>query len=113
MAVLDPKAAAAKAGRLRDATARGRKRGGNVRRGSLLLPLALLAWAMVAGCAHTERDQTVCPEYRGRACLSLRDCAFDRARGCMVCQCHQDDRTRQQRGLPEPEPRGSAEPMSR
>ena len=71
----------------------------------------MLAWALAAGCAHGKGGEAVCPEYRERFCLAQRDCALDRSRGCLVCECHQDDRTREQRGLPPPEARGVPEPQ--
>ena len=79
-----------------------------MKRWFLLLALTLGA------CAHTERDQTICPEYRGRTCLSVRDCDLDRSRGCMVCQCRAIDQgSPPYRSAPGGEAHGASTPPPR
>lgn len=46
-----------------------------------------LLLAALAGCATLRDDQTVCPESRELRCATRTQCAWDRDRGCRVCQC--------------------------
>lgn len=55
-----------------------------------LLTAVLGVLAATAGCSHLQTnkgDGTVCPEHRSITCLSAPQCALDRTRGCLVCQC--------------------------
>ncbi len=48
----------------------------------------LLTALLLAGCAAQFKESgTVCPEYRNLRCATAPDCALDRDRGCLVCQC--------------------------
>lgn len=49
----------------------------------------LLAWALLglAGCLSGPKATDVCPESRNIHCLTKVECAYDRKRGCQVCQC--------------------------
>jgi hypothetical protein len=54
--------------------------------------LALLVALLAApACAHVQKDQTVCPEYRNIRCVGEARCSMDKQRGCKVCQCEDMD----------------------
>jgi hypothetical protein len=42
---------------------------------------------LIAACATTAKDQTICPEYRTMICPNGATCSMDTNRGCRVCEC--------------------------
>lgn len=48
---------------------------------------AIVLVLVSASCAHQQKDQTVCPEYRSLRCATGTQCSMDQERGCRVCQC--------------------------
>lgn len=48
--------------------------------------VAAITLALAAGCVHSQ-SESICAEYRGQFCVAGQACAFNKVRGCKVCQC--------------------------
>ncbi|MFP2912568.1 hypothetical protein ACLESD_47655 [Pyxidicoccus sp. 3LFB2] len=58
--------------------------------------LAVAALTVLSACSHGGKNEdkkgdTLCPEARELTCLSGKECAMDRERGCETCQCSRGD----------------------